>query len=165
MNKIDSDIVLSDFIEDEEDDGDGDGLVPIIEEDTIIEGLITEFATQRNSLKEMINDLDQIKIKINTLFPDALDKRYVRFFEEKMKAMTSLFGTILDIKKEIMKGLKTEIDMRKAIKAGDDDDDILEQFDMTQMADKIKKLKEENEKQKKKRIELRTKGEEHVRIS
>ena len=143
-----------------------DDTVPaIIEENSIMLTLVDEFSKQRNSLNDMIDDLEKIKVKINMLFPDTMDKRYIRFFEEKMKAMTSLFGTILDIKKEIMKGLKTEIDMRKSLSNDEDDENIFEQFDITQMADKVKELKEESERQKKKRIGLRTKGEEHVKIN
>jgi len=142
-----------------------DGIVPVVEEDGIINELVDEFSKQRNSLNDMIKDLEQIKVKINTLFPESMDKRYVRFFEEKMKAMTSLFGTILDIKKEIMKGLKTEIELRKAISSSDNEDNIFDQFDISVMAKKINKLRKDNDKQKQKRIELRTKGKEHVRIN
>jgi len=147
------------------DETDEDITPVVVEEDSIIYTLVDEFAKQRNSLNEMIIDLEKIKAKIDTLFPESMDKRYIRFFEEKMKAMTSLFGTILDIKKEIMKGLKTEIDLRKNLKSGEEDENIMEQFDIRKLAVKVEQLQKNNEKQKKKRINLRTKGEEHVRIN
>jgi hypothetical protein len=93
-----------------------------------------------------------------------MDKRYVRFFEEKMKAMTSLFGTILDIKKEIMKGIKTEVDLRKALSSKENDDNI-DDFDIREMAMKMDKLQNDMDKQKNKRKKLRTKGVAHVRIN
>jgi len=139
-------------------------LIPVILNDDKINLLIEEFSTQRNSLKSMIVDLEKIKDKIDILFPEKLDKRYIRFFEEKMKSMTSLFGTILDIRKEIMKGLKTEIDLRKVTSNNKNDDDLLQNFNIISMVDKIEKLQIKMDKQKNNRFELRTRGEAHVRI-
>jgi len=146
---------------DDEDTGD---IIPILDDDNIMLSLVNEFSIQRNSLNVMIDDLEKIKGKINTLFPDSLDKRYIRFFEEKMKAMTSLFSTILDIKKEIMKGLKTEMELRKSLKKSEEEGDVMEGFDIRQMAEKMDRLQEEHNKQKNKRHKLRTKGEEYVKI-
>lgn len=141
-----------------------DDVVPVVDDDTMLTSLVNEFAIQRNSLNEMIIDLEKIKRKIETLFPETMDKRYVRFFEEKMKAMTSLFGTILDIKKEIMKGIKTEIDLRKSISDKDDDGDFADSLDIQSMANKLEKLQNDMEKQKKNRKNLRTVGESHVKL-
>ena len=143
---------------------DENDLVPVVEQNSQIESLVNDFARERTSLNEMITDLEKIKSKIETLFPETMDKRYVRFFEEKMKAMTSLFGTILDIKKEIMKGIKTEVDLRKALSSKDNDDNM-DDFDIREMAMKMDKLQNDMDKQKNKRKKLRTKGVAHVRIN
>ena len=79
--------------------------------DEIYDDLIKEFMSQRNAIKEMINDLEQIKSKIDTLFPQQLDKRYMRFFEEKIKSVTELFKVILDMRKEIIKNTKDEFEL------------------------------------------------------
>jgi hypothetical protein len=127
--------------------------------------LIEEFAIQRAELNNMIKDLEKIKAKIDTLFPENLDKRYIRFFEEKMKSLTSLFGTILDIRKEIMKSVKTEFDLRKHLtEISDNSDDPLNDFDIDQFDKAISKLKKDHDKQKAKRVHLRKKGESHVKL-
>jgi t-SNARE complex subunit (syntaxin) len=62
----------------------------------------------------MIVELEHLKGKLETIFPEGqLDIRFARFFEEKIKAITSFFSTMLDIRKEINKSLKEEIDIRK----------------------------------------------------
>jgi hypothetical protein len=132
--------------------------------DEKLEVLINEFSLQRDELNVMIKDLEKIKEKIELLFPENLDKRYIRFFEEKMKSLTSLFGTILDIRKEIMKSVKTEFDLRKNIKDLKEKDDILEDLNIDDMEKIITNLQDTNKKQKEKRMSLRKKGESHVRL-
>jgi len=103
--------------------------------------LIEEFVEQRNSLKKMINDLEEFKSKIDTLLPDKIDKRFIRFFEEKIKAVTELFKAILDIRKEISKITKDEFELRRKLQSNDDDDDIGDSFDIKKIADRVDKLR------------------------
>jgi len=132
--------------------------------DVLLE-LIAEYKEQRDSLKKMIIDLNLIKDKIDKLFPENLDKRYIRFFEEKMKSVTSLFSTILDIRKEIMKSVKTEFELRNVMhKLYEKDDDSLDDFDIDGLEDIITKIQEDHKKQKEKRLHLRTKGVKHVKL-
>ena len=77
----------------------------------IYENLINEFIEQRNAIKIMILELEKIKEKIDSLFGNSLDKRYMRFFEEKIKSVTELFKTILDMRKEIIKNAKDEFEL------------------------------------------------------
>jgi DNA repair exonuclease SbcCD ATPase subunit len=90
------------------------------------EQLMREFAEQREALKAMIDELEKVKNKIERLFPESLDNRYVRFFEEKVKAATGIFTAILEIRKEVIKSLKDETEMRRkfAQEAGEMDSDI-----------------------------------------
>ena len=97
--------------------------------------LVEEFVEQRNSLKKMIEDLEVFKSKIDTLLPDKIDKRFVRYFEEKIKAVTELFKAILDIRKEISKITKDEFELRRKLDVGDDDEDIDGMFDIKRIAD------------------------------
>ena len=62
-----------------------------------VEELIKEYREQRDALKVMIVDLEKIKQKVNTLFPETLDKRYAMFFEQKVKAATGLFSAVLEM--------------------------------------------------------------------
>ena len=110
-----------------------------------IEQLLIEFTGQRIALLEMIKDLDNIKKKVNILFPDKImDVRYVRLFEEKIKAATELFKVVIDIRKEVSKSIKDEIEMRKKFKTGQlDADDIFESMlDIRELARKVEKYKE-----------------------
>ncbi len=81
----------------------------------INEKLISEFSIQRDELVKMIQELEVLKQKIDRLFGDNLDHKYMRFFEEKVKSATELFKTILDIRKEIIKSLKDELEFRRKI--------------------------------------------------
>jgi len=79
------------------------------EKQSIMDELIAEFKIHRNAIMDMIKDLEEIKANINRLIPTTLDSRYVRFFEEKVKTITEVFRTLLDMRKEIQKSLKEEI--------------------------------------------------------
>jgi hypothetical protein len=111
----------------------------------IYENLIEEFILQRNAIKEMIVDLEKIKTKIDTLFPEQLDKRYMRFFEEKIKSVTELFRVMLDMRKEIIKNTKDEFELRRKLNSsGDEDIDGI--FDIKKIAEKVERLRKEKEK-------------------
>lgn len=81
----------------------------------IIRRLLSEFQEQRDSIKAMITDLDRIRQKIDKIFPETIDKRFVRIFEEKVKAVTGLFNSLLDMRKEITKSVKDEIELRRRL--------------------------------------------------
>lgn len=111
----------------------------------IYQNLIDEFIVQRNAIKEMITDLEKIKSKIDTLFPEQLDKRFIRFFEEKVKSVTELFRVILDMRKEIIKNTKDEIELRRKVSSsGDEDIDGI--FDIKKIAERVERLRKEKEK-------------------
>lgn len=108
------------------------------------EELINEFVSQRDAIKQMIVDLEKIKQKIDTLLPESLDRRFVRFFEEKVKSITEVFRVMLDLRKEIIKNTKDEIELRKRYLNNDDDDlDIDGLFNIKKLADKVEKMRKE----------------------
>lgn len=103
-----------------------------------IESLLTEYKQNRDDLKLMLKDIQSLKEKIDTLFPDKLDNRYMHFFEEKVKTATEMFKALLDIRKEISKSLKDEIELRrKMVKEEEHGDDV----DIMELADKVEELK------------------------
>lgn len=104
------------------------------------QGLIDEFIQQRNAIKEMIVDLEKIKSRIESLFPESIDKRYVRFFEEKVKSMTELFRIILDMRKEIVKNTKDEFELRRKISGDDGSGDFDSIFDIKKIAERVERL-------------------------
>jgi len=117
---------------------------------TIINELLSEFKIHRLAIMDMINDLEEIKKDVNKLLPTKLDARYVRFFEEKVKTITELFKTLLDMRKEIQKSLKEELDLRRKIKdKGDDDDDVESYLNIRKLVEKVEAFKDDRDKLKK----------------
>lgn len=100
--------------------------------------LIDEFKENRESLKNMILELNKFKEKIYLIFPDKVDARYIRFFEEKVKATTALFNAILDIRKEINKSLKDEIELKRRLDENENGE--VESVDIRSLAAKIELL-------------------------
>lgn len=103
----------------------------------IIDELLTEFKGHRDAIMDMITDIEKLKAKIDTLIPDKLDSRYVRFFEEKVKTATEFFKTLLEMRKEIQKSLKDEIDLRRKVNVDDSKLGIEDIIDIRKMADKV----------------------------
>ena len=97
-------------------------------EQEIINGLLVEYKQQRDALVVMITDIEKIKMKIDNLLPEKLDNRSSIWFQERVKAITELFKAVLDMRKEISKSLKDEMeDRRKSYREDDkdyDDEDI-----------------------------------------
>ena len=119
-----------------------------------IEFLLKEYDDHRDAIKSMIVDLEKIRERIDKLIPDSLDQRYIRFFEEKVKSMTALFNSLLEMRKEIAKSVKDEIEIRRKIKSDDDLIDIEDMLDVRSMAKKIDKFKEANKKVQDKRLKV-----------
>jgi len=86
-----------------------------------IDLLMCEFEQNRNDLKDMIIDIEKYKEKLEVVFPEKFDNRYKKFFEEKIKAITSFFNALLDIRKEINKSLKDEIELIRKLEKNEED--------------------------------------------
>jgi hypothetical protein len=112
----------------------------------IILELLDEFKIQRNAVLEMISDLEEIKANVDRLFPAKLDARYARFFEEKVKSASELFKTLLEMRKEIQKSLKEEIDLRRKIDINDAETDIEKVINIRSLADKVETFRKKQEK-------------------
>jgi hypothetical protein len=113
-----------------------------IRQDEKIESLLGEFLEHRTAIRVLIGDLERIKLTIDRLIPDSLDARYVRFFEEKIKTITSLFTTLLEMRKEISKSVKDEIDIRRRFVSKGEQQDIEQVIDIRAMAKKIKEFED-----------------------
>ncbi len=119
----------------------------------IIFELLTEFRSHRDAIMVMINDLEVIKQDIDRLIPKKLDARYARFFEEKIKSVTELFKTLLEMRKEIQKSLKEEIDIRRKVNVVDDERDIEKIIDIRQLADRVETFQDDRKKMRHKTLE------------
>ena len=106
-----------------------------------VDALLKEYEDQRKALKLMIDDLEKIKAKVDTILPERLDNRFVRFFEEKIKTISQLFQIVLEIRKEIMKSVKDEVEIRTKVTIGDDLEESLD--DIRGLAKRVENLQKE----------------------
>ena len=108
---------------------------------TVFESLLQEFQENRKKLHEMIVDLEKVKDKIDELLPEKLDKRFKFYFEERVKTVVSMFNTLLDVRKEITRSLKDELDIRRRLVSDHGDlDDIEGKIDVQAIAARVEKL-------------------------
>lgn len=103
----------------------------------IIQELLLEFKTHRNAVMKMIEDIETLKENVDRLFPTKLEARYARFFDEKVKSVTEFFKTLLEMRKEIQKSLKEEIELRRKIDIETSDSDVAKIIDVRALADKV----------------------------
>lgn len=104
------------------------------------DALLKEYGDQRDALKLMIADLEKIKVKIDILFPERFDARYAKFFEEKMKSISALFQILLEIRKEILKSVKDELEVRKKVDIEKELEDSIENIrDLAKRVEKYQK--------------------------
>jgi hypothetical protein len=109
-----------------------------------IEELLIEFETHRNEIKKMIQELEDIRSKVDTLIPTSIDKRYVRFFEEKVKSITGFFNALLEMRREIAKSVKDEIEVRRRLSKSEEQMiDVEELLDVRSVASKLEDFKAE----------------------
>jgi hypothetical protein len=117
-----------------------------------IDFLLKTFEENRNAIMEMISDLEKIKNKLDSIFPEKTDARHMRFFEEKVKAISSFFNVLLDMRKEINKSLKDEIDMRRRVEGKGAELELDDLLDVREASRKIEDFRDAAEKMKKRRI-------------
>ena len=120
--------------------------------DDKINDLLNEFALHREEIKKMIVEVDDIRKSIDKLIPKKLDARYINFFEEKVKSLTSFFSTLLDMRKEIIKSIKDEIELRRKIGSAVEDIDVESAIDIRAVANKVEEFRQTTSKLKEKRL-------------
>ena len=106
-------------------------------QDDIFDSLIKEFSKSRNEIYSMIEELDGIMKNVKELFPEKFDARYRMVFQERVKAVTELFKACLDMRKEITKNIKEEIELRRKVGKSDSIENIEEILNIASMAEKI----------------------------
>ena len=111
----------------------------------IIEELLSEFKGHRDAVMQMVTDIEVLKDKIDKLLPDKLDARYIRFFEEKVKTATEFFRTLLEMRKEVQKSLKDEIDLRRKIDVHERSMDIGDIIDVRKLSEKVERYKKKRD--------------------
>jgi len=129
-----------------------------------IEELLKEFYIHRDSIKSMVQDLEKLKERIDKLFPETLDARYIRFFEEKIKTITSLFNSLLEMRKEIAKNVKDEIEIRSRMDTGTPEEELEKYLDVRKLADRVEEFRKTAESASQEFAKNSTNIPEHVKI-
>lgn len=109
--------------------------------DELVEGLLAEFKTQRDQIKDMVAEVDQMRKDVNQLFPESVDARTRKFLEDKVKAMVGFYNVLLDMRKEISKSIKDELEVRRRLDSDDfDPEDIDSLLDIRELSKKVEKF-------------------------
>jgi len=118
--------------------------------ETIIQDLLEDFGEQRKALNQMIKDVEELKADINKLFPEKLNARYQKFFEDKVKTAVSMLNVLLDVRKELIKLTKDEIELRRKVVGKGDLNDLVNVRDLVKKVENFNGTKNKLEKKKKK---------------
>lgn len=124
------------------------------EMDERIMALLGEFSTQRDAIKDMIKEVEVLRGKVDLLFPERIDAITRRFLEDKVKTMVSFYNVLLDMRKEITKSIKDELDIRRRVESGDVDvNNIGELLDIRDIVSTIESFEKKKAKLQNTRIE------------
>jgi hypothetical protein len=116
--------------------------------------LLKEFKKQRDEIIKMVEEMEILKANISKLFPERMDSRYSHLFEEKVKTMSAFFNVLLDMRKEIIKSLKDEFELRKKVDTGELKEEELEGIlDIRKITDKINTFNKKRNKLQKERMD------------
>lgn len=114
-------------------------------DDPVFDDLLKEYIDHRKAIKVLIVDLEKLRERVDTILPESYDKRYRFIFEEKMKAITILFSTILEMRKEIAKSIKDEFELRKKLIRSDALEDLEDLLDVRKIAREVDKFRDKKE--------------------
>jgi hypothetical protein len=112
--------------------------------DPLILELLQEYKENRDALKVLLKDIEAIKEQVSSIFPERIDKRYKYLFEEKIKTATSFFNSLLDIRKEISRSLKDEMDLRRKL-AGTGIGDLESLLNIAELADRVERVQRDQD--------------------
>lgn len=110
--------------------------------EVIIQNLLEDFQVQREAMNKMILDIEELKTNIDKLFPKTLDARYTKFFEEKVKTAVAMFNVLLDVRKELLKTTKDEIELRRKVSGKGDLNDLIDVRKIAKSLEKYDKTKD-----------------------
>lgn len=112
----------------------------------IVQTLLNEFEIQRNEIKDMVVEIEKMRQQVALLFPDVIDMRTRKFLEDKIKAMVGFYNVLLDMRKEISKSVKDELEFRRRITDDDfDPENIDELLDISELSRKVEKFQQQKD--------------------
>jgi len=107
-----------------------------------IEELLSQLSESRTKLSEYMADVDTIRKKVDSIFPTSQDFRNRFVLEEKIKAASSFYSTLLNIRQEFNKTLKEEIEIRRKLESKEVGED---EVDVRAVADQVEQMMKEKE--------------------
>jgi len=90
-------------------------------DDPKIDELLEKITQSRTALEKDLTDIVHLKDGLKQLFPEQIDYRNKFMLDEKIKAATSFYGAILNIRQEINKTLTGEIEIRRKLNKTDEE--------------------------------------------
>ncbi len=110
-----------------------------------MEKLLGGIEENREHYKSMLNDVEKLRGQIDNLLPSNMDYKKKFLFEERMKTISSILSTELDIRKSLEASYKLEFDLRKKhYDEVDDGENKSDKIDMIARA--LSKMNSENKK-------------------
>ena len=99
-----------------------------------IDDLLKQLSDSRDELSRYMIDVDSIRKKVDAIFPATQDFRNKFVLEEKIKAASSFYSTLLNIRQEFNKTIKEEIEIRRKISSSDSGES---EIDVREIADRV----------------------------
>ena len=114
----------------------------------IVSSLLKQFRETRESIEKMVVDLEKVSEKIIKIFPDNLQSKYTWIFEQRVKTMTETFKTLLEMRKEVTKSLKDEIEVRRRIEKDSlgEGEDFASYLDIRKIAKRVEDFQKKSKK-------------------
>lgn len=106
------------------------------------EELLDELSKSRDQLTTMISDVDQCKDAILKVAANTTDYRNRYSKEDRLKTITSFYGTLLALRQEYNRNIISEIELRRKLEKGDDGEIEL---DITKIAKQIESLQKKKD--------------------
>lgn len=106
------------------------------------EQLLNELAKSRDQLTEMISDVDKCKSTILGVAANTTDYRNRYSKEDRLKTITSFYGTLLALRQEYNRNIISEIELRRKLEKGDDGEVELDIAKIAKQMEALSKKKE-----------------------
>ena len=81
-------------------------------EENKIEKLVTDLSENRNAMYGMLEDVIEFRKNIHNMIPKKVDFANRFVMDEKMKIISNILGTELDIRKQIDVSIREEVNIR-----------------------------------------------------
>ena len=81
--------------------------------------LLQTISDDRDKLDEMLTTIESLRKNTTAILPQTTDYRNKHLMEEKMKTISSVFATELNIRQQKEKSIITEIEVRRKIERED----------------------------------------------